>query len=297
MKKNDGLVQRHMQSFPLWRLCFVTLTCIFLIGALMIGSSASVVFPEDSTPTKVYLDGNEVLAGECIILQSVTYVPLRNFCNLFEDCKITWDSKTSTATVRTEDLLLTVQSGAIYITANGHYYYTVEAVRNLNGHLYVPIRPLAKAFAAELSWNAATRSVELHAAKNGVNAVPYANYNQDDLYWLSRIISAESRGEPLLGQIAVGNVVLNRVKSPSYPNTVYGVIFDRKHGTQFSPVALGTIYNKPSASSVIAAKICLEGYSLSNSALFFLNPRIATNNWIVKNRQFAFRIGNHDFYN
>lgn len=297
MKKNDGLVQRHRQSFPLWRLCFVTLTCIFLIGALMIGSSASVVFPEDSTPTKVYLDGNEVLAGECIILQSVTYVPLRNFCNLFEDCKITWDSKTSTATVRTEDLLLTVQSGAIYITANGHYYYTVEAVRNLNGHLYVPIRPLAKAFAAELSWNAATRSVELHAAKNGVNAVPYANYNQDDLYWLSRIISAESRGEPLLGQIAVGNVVLNRVKSSSYPNTIYGVIFDRKHGTQFSPVALGTIYNKPATSSVIAAKICLEGYSLSDSALFFLNPRIATNNWIVKNRQFAFRIGNHDFYN
>ena len=297
MKKNDGLVQRHRQSFPLWRLCFVTLTCIFLIGTLMIGSSASVVFPEDSAPTKVYLDGNEVLAGECIILQSVTYVPLRNFCNLFEDCKITWDSKTSTATVRTEDLLLTVQSGAIYITANGHYYYTVEAVRNLNGHLYVPIRPLAKAFAAELSWNAATRSVELHAAKNGVNAVPYANYNQDDLYWLSRIISAESRGEPLLGQIAVGNVVLNRVKSSSYPNTIYGVIFDRKHGTQFSPVALGTIYNKPAASSVIAAKICLEGYSLSDSALFFLNPRIATNNWIVKNRQFAFRIGNHDFYN
>lgn len=297
MKKNDGLVQRHRQSFPLWRLCFVTLTCIFLIGTLMIGSSASVVFPEDSTPTKVYLDGNEVLAGECIILQSVTYVPLRNFCNLFEDCKITWDSKTSTATVRTEDLLLTVQSGAIYITANGHYYYTVEAVRNLNGHLYVPIRPLAKAFAAELSWNAATRSVELRAAKNGVNAVAYANYNQDDLYWLSRIISAESRGEPLLGQIAVGNVVLNRVKSSSYPNTIYGVIFDRKHGTQFSPVALGTIYNKPATSSVIAAKICLEGYSLSDSALFFLNPRIATNNWIVKNRQFAFRIGNHDFYN
>ena len=99
-----------------------------------------------------------------------------------------------------------------------------------------------------------------------------------------------------LGQIAVGNVVLNRVRSKSYPNTIYGVIFDRKNGTQFSPVALGTIYQKPTASAVIAAKICLEGYTLSNDILFFMNPRIATNNWISKNRPYAFTIGNHRFY-
>ena len=97
--------------------------------------------------------------------------------------------------------------------------------------------------------------------------------------------------------VAVGNVVLNRVRHKSYPNTIYGVIFDRKHGTQFSPVSFGTIYNKPSESSIIAAKICLEGYSISDTALFFMNPRIATNNWISKNRPYAFTIGNHDFYN
>ena len=111
------------------------------------------------------------------------------------------------------------------------------------------------------------------------------------------LISAEAKGEPFLGQIAVGNVVLNRVKSASYPNTVYGVIFDRKYGTQFSPVSYGTIYKAPTAGAIIAAKICLEGYSLSDSALFFVNPRIATNNWIVRTRPYAFTIGNHDFYN
>ena len=62
------------------------------------------------------------------------------------------------------------------------------------------------------------------------------------------------------GQIAVGNVVLNRMRHKSYPNTIYGVIFDRKHGTQFSPVSYGTIYNPPASSSVIAAKMCLEGF-------------------------------------
>ena len=126
--------------------------------------------------------------------------------------------------------------------------------------------------------------------------VAWASYNENDLYWLSRIISAEARGESLEGQIAVGNVVLNRVRHASYPSTIYGVIFDRKHGTQFSPVSMGTIYRTPSESSVIAAKICLEGYSISDEILFFMNPRIATSNWISKNRPFAFRIGNHDFY-
>ena len=90
--------------------------------------------------------------------------------------------------------------------------------------------------------------------------------------------------------------MLNRRASAAYPNTVYGVIFDKRGGTQFSPVSFGTIYQKPTASSIIAAKICLEGYSISEEILFFMNPRIATNNWIAKNRTFEFRIGNHDFY-
>ena len=236
------------------------------------------------------------MTDECIIINSVTYVPLRNFCKLLASCTFSWNGSTGTATVKTEDLTLTVQNNALYIIANGHYFYTVERVINLNGHMYVPIRPLARAFAEELSWNASARCVELTSVGTK-RAVEPANYNADDLYWLSRIISAESKGEPLKGQIAVGNVVLNRVRHPSYPNSIYGVIFDRKHGTQFSPVSFGTIYQKPTESSVIAAKICLEGYSISNSALFFLNPRIATNNWIQKNRPYAFTIGNHDFYN
>lgn len=284
--------RRHLLS----KLFITSLACLMLASGMILGVDAAVVFPEASTPTAVYLDGKEVLPGECIILESVTYVPLRKFCNLFEDCRITWDAKTSTATVRTSDLTLTVQSGAVYITANGHYYYTVGEVRNLNGHLYVPIRPLARAFAAELYWNASARRVELTSDPTGRNAVAWANYDADEVYWLSRIISAESKGEPLKGQIAVGNVVLNRVKSPAYPNTIYGVIFDRKYGTQFSPVAIGTIYQKPTAKAEIAAKICLEGYSLSEDILFFLNPRASTNFWIVKNRPFAFTIGNHDFY-
>jgi N-acetylmuramoyl-L-alanine amidase len=113
------------------------------------------------------------------------------------------------------------------------------------------------------------------------------------VYWLSRIISAESKGEPLRGQLAVGNVVLNRVRHRSYPNTIYGVIFER---WQFTPAMNGTIYESPSWLSTIAAKMCLEGYSISNEILFFCNPRTSESSWVVNNRPYAFTLGRHAFY-
>ena len=121
-------------------------------------------------------------------------------------------------------------------------------------------------------------------------------YDYEDLYWLARIISAEAKGESFTGQIGVGTVVLNRVRSTEFPNTVKGVVFDRKYGTQFTPVANGTVYNTPTNSAVVAAKMCLDGYTLSNSVLYFVNPSIATSSWIQNHRKYAFRIGNHEFY-
>ena len=121
-------------------------------------------------------------------------------------------------------------------------------------------------------------------------------YNKDDLYWLSRIIHAESQGEPLRGKIAVGNVIINRKNRSEYPNTIKAVIFDRKYGTQFTPVANGSIYNTPNSDSIKAAKIVLDGYSLDHDMIFFLNPRVATNFWITQNKSFVMKIGNHAFY-
>ena len=110
------------------------------------------------------------------------------------------------------------------------------------------------------------------------------------------LISAEAKGEPLAGQIAVGNVVLNRVRSSSFPNTVKEVVFDKKYGVQFSPVSNGTIYQTPVSSAVIAAKACLEGYSLSSRALYFFNPSLTSATWISTTCPYIMTIGNHKFY-
>lgn len=291
-RRSAAVLLAACMSLPLVGAVHASAAEVASVGAALPASG----FPAGAVITPVYLNGEEILADECYRLDGVTYVPLRRFCEtLAPGCSVTWNGSTATATVSTSTLELTVRTGKLYISANGHYLYTVGAIRNLQGHLYVPIRPLARTFAAALEWNGAQGCVEL--TRGSASAViSRAGYNEDDVYWLSRIISSEASVEPFIGQIAVGNVVLNRMRSSEYPNTIYGVIFDRKYGTQFSPVAFGTIYETPSASSVIAAKICLEGYSISDTAIYFYDPDLATSHWISQNCTFEFRIGSHEFY-
>ena len=159
--------------------------------------------------------------------------------------------------------------------------------------MYIPAAVFAKAVGMKL--DASESRISLTGSYSPLISADRF-YRSDEVFWLARIIHAESRGEALLGQIAVGNVVLNRVKSAYYPNTIYGVIFDRKYGVQFSPVLDGTIYNTPGYNATLAAKICLEGYDVSEGAFFFLAPELATSSWIPRTREYAFTIGNHDFY-
>ncbi|WP_352418931.1 cell wall hydrolase [Proteiniborus sp.] len=123
------------------------------------------------------------------------------------------------------------------------------------------------------------------------------NSNTTDLYWLSRIIQAEAGAEPYKGKVAVGNVILNRVASNSFPNTIKNVIFEYYKGIpQFSPVADGTIYNTPSEESIQAAKDALNGVKPVGNSTYFFNPDKAEGKWIVNNKTYVARIGEHVFY-
>jgi N-acetylmuramoyl-L-alanine amidase len=293
MKEN----KRRLGKGTLKRYVAVVIAALTLLSLWAIPSAAA----SEHETVPVYLNGEEIVEGKAKLINGVTYVPLRAFCDegapytYSGSFKIYWDAATSSAVVEGNGLYLIATQGKCYITVNGRAFYTVGDIVNLGGSIYVPIRPMAKALGFELYWDAELRAVGMTSTGERTRTADEV-YNADDLYWLSRIISAESGGEPFRGKLAVGNVVINRKNSRSFPNSIYGVIFDRKHGTQFSPIAIGTIYNTPNAESVIAAKICLEGYTVSDEILYFMNPRLATSNWISKNRPFAFRIGNHNFY-
>lgn len=116
-------------------------------------------------------------------------------------------------------------------------------------------------------------------------------YSNSDVYLLARLIHAEARGESYTGQVAVGAVVLNRVKSPSFPNTVSGVIYQRN---AFTAVSDGQFNMAPDATSVRAAKDAMNGWDPSYGCLYYYNPAVATSKWILS-RKVVVTIGNHVF--
>ena len=158
----------------------------------------------------------------------------------------------------------------------------------------MPVRPLAAFFGYSVRWVKGARVALL--TRGEPSGSEDAGYSDDEVYWLSRIISAEAEGEPLEGKLAVGTVIMNRVASPDYPDTIYSVIFDRTNGVQFTPAGNGSIYCEPGEDSVRAAKMCLEGYRTRDDILFFMNESIAESLWIKNNCTFAVSIGKHDFY-
>ncbi len=112
-----------------------------------------------------------------------------------------------------------------------------------------------------------------------------------DLYLLARLISAEARGEPYVGQVAVGAVVLNRVEHPSFPNSISGVIYQPG---AFSCLDDGQ-FNEPVAESAYrAAQEALNGYDPSYGAIYYFNPATATSRWIWS-RPLIVQIGSHRF--
>ncbi len=115
--------------------------------------------------------------------------------------------------------------------------------------------------------------------------------NTSDLNLLSRIIYGESRGEPYTGQVAVGAVIMNRVKNSSFPNTIAGVIY--QNGA-FDAVSDGQINMSPDSTARKAAQDAINGWDPSYGAIYYFNPATATNKWIWS-RPATVTIGKHRF--
>jgi len=260
------------------------------------GVSRAGVMPSGSYKMNVNINGRRVLDGRVFGIGSTTYVPLFKFCDWLGVFSYSYDKKSKLATVSGDGLQISAKEGTLYIVANGRYFYTVDEIIEVAGEIYVPIRPITKALNSKLEWSNSDGEFKVYSGDTSLLPGASRVYRDDEIYWLARIINAEAGGEPMQGKLAVGNVILNRVRSSAFPNTIYSVIFDRRYGVQFSPTANGTIYKTPSAESVIAAKMCIEGYSLSSDILYFFNPKTSPSNWISKNRQYAFTVKNHAFY-
>ncbi len=268
------------------RLFAFLLVCVICVADLVPAKAAG------AQNLTIYINGT-LFDTNAEIINSAAYVPVRQFSKAIAGAEVTWEDSTKTVCVTAPGIAMSVGIGAQYLTVNGRYFYLPDGCRNIGGSAMLPIRELAKAFGAVVEWDPEKRTVYVYKG-NGVVESGDSFYSSDAVYWLSRVISSESGGESLGGQIAVGNVVLNRVKSGKYPNTIYEVIFQPY---QFSPVITGAIYKTPSETSVIAAKICLEGYNVVGNSLYFCNPsKSDENRWFASSLTLMTVIGNHAFY-
>lgn len=118
-----------------------------------------------------------------------------------------------------------------------------------------------------------------------------SNYTNSDLYLLAKCIYAEARGESYTGQVAVGAVILNRVASSQFPNTISGVIYQRH---AFTAVSDGQINLEPDKTAMNAASDAMNGWDPTYGCLYYYNPAVATSSWIF-GRQTVTTIGKHVF--
>lgn len=116
-------------------------------------------------------------------------------------------------------------------------------------------------------------------------------YSSNDVYLLAKVIAGESRGEPYTGQVAVGAVILNRVKHPSFPNTISGVIYQKG---AFDCVTDSNQNVEPSSSAKKAAQAAINGWDPSGGAIYYYNPAKTSNKWMLS-RTVITVIGNHKF--
>lgn len=246
------------------------LLALCLTAALALPVSAAQVAVNGTTlsPQQGWVEGGSSLVTLRSLSQTAGY-------------ELSWDGQSACLTG--PDFTLIASPGQEYIQINDRYLYLPGGVQCPQGQTVLPLTLLAQALNCPLTWDGTTAALDTTST-----APAQAEYDPQELDWLARIISAESRGECLEGQIAVGNVVLNRVASTVFTQTTIKDVIYAKG--QFDPVANGTITRTPSDESVVAAKLALEGYEIVPDytlffATFHLGSGYSTVTWI----------GNHCF--
>ena len=278
--------------------CAVCLACTVLCGA---------VSAEDGTPSQtapaladmqIYVDG--LLACRGYLQDGTTYTTMESLFNaLGLDADLQWTeaadetngSVTRTLTVSVDGIQIVYTAGSEYLCANGRYLYLPGGAIDYNGETLFPVRVIAKIFSLDLSKDEGKNIVRVSTENMAVLESGETFYNADDVSLLSHIIYAEAGNQPIAGKIGVGDVVMNRVASDRFPDTVKDVIYAPG---QFEPVQRGSIGMTPNAESVVAAYLALEGYNTVGDSVYFHNPGSSTG--YLNNSTFVIRIQDHVFF-
>ena len=276
-----------------------TLRCalaLLMISCLLCHGLAAAADGGGAQSVPVYIDG--LLSARAYLSGETVFLPPEAACAAAE-LSTSWSEDNGTLTLSVPGAVLTGHKGDGYFEADGRYIYAPDGWLVKGDVLYLPSDTVERLFGVKVSVSAKRDRLELSTDKlaviSGGASYYELNYDAELLYWLPQIINAEAKFEPLAGQIGVGNVVINRLSSPDFPDTIFEVIYDTEHTVQFEPISTGGIFQEPTEQATIAAYLCLEGYSTVGGSLYFVNPEFGSG-WFDSSLELVETIGHHNFY-
>jgi len=280
-----------MRRFKRGAVLFITalLTIALLCGSVY---AATFLWNLDSQKSTVPVYVNGLLECRGYLIDGTTYVTLNDFADIYGIEGGGWyDTENGNSGYDSDELTISYTSGDSYFIANGRYVLVPQGVKELNNVALYPATVLQKVFGYTVSWNTEKKGINVDTSNRGLlesGESYYANNGQD---LLARIIFAEAGNQPFDGMIGVGNVILNRVASSTFPNNIHDVIYQ---SGQFDPVRNGSINNTPSSQAVLASYLVLEGMNTVGDALYFQNPSASA--FLFAGLTYVTRIGDHVFY-
>jgi len=272
----------------------------FVFITLMIIMSCVSVFAVDTyggynMPVDIDINGNFIRCEEKpIIIDGVTYIPLRAFSDAVGG-EIQWDSQNISATM--------IKDGHTFVFFPEKDYCVIDGVEKKYAAVFykdltfIPVRAVSETLGYTVAWDDFYQTVKITASDTDIaeNCKDMA-YTYEDILYLGKIIQIESGSQPFKVKLGIGGVIMNRVRSSQFPNSVKGVIFDTKYGTQFPPVHTDKINVTPSIECMIAAKCVLNGVSVVGNSIYFIDVKSAPSSWAHRNRPFYSTINGMSFY-
>lgn len=247
-------------------------------------------------PSNFYLNGQPVYGMTLRCFDGVPYCSIRVFFeNALAQAEVTWAedrAQVRGATAGGEDLSLTARPGDCWLKANERCLYVEHEVKMEDDVTMAPLSVLTSVFQeSSFTYDEQAQRAEVTLGERLLlSAAEF--YNAADLDLIARVIYHEARYEPMVGKVALGNVITNRVAHKKFPNNVYDVLHARN---QFTVVNRSVFWSQtPNEACYNAAKLALEGTTILPTAVYY-NVK-GMNSWAARNRPLVGTIGNHSFY-
>ena len=219
---------------------------------------------DNRTVLPMYADGVQV--GQCAIVNGQPYMGVAAFCQGLGLGAQTQDNGNAVS-LAMNGVMLLAQAGQAYLACNERYIYLDNGVQLLDGAVALPVEQLVKCIGLTAYWDRVQWTLTVDKSAGAPLEPGSTFYDESDLYWLSRLIFSMASTEPLEAKVAVGEVCVNRLHSGAFggQKNIYEVVFAKN---QFDVVTNGMIYVEPDESSVMAAKMALEGTDLAKGASY-----------------------------